>query len=50
MSRTAEKVDALLTAYEQFNAGLGELLRGSQHIGMWRAGEPPLAAWETSGQ
>ncbi len=49
MSRTAEKVDALLTAYEQFNAGLGELLRGSQHIGMWRAGEAALAAWETSG-
>lgn len=49
MSRTTERVDALLLAYEQFNAGLGELLRSSQHIGMWRAGEASLAAWETSG-
>lgn len=49
MTRNGEKLDTLLTAYEQFNAGLGELLRGSQHIGMWRAGEAALAAWETSG-
>lgn len=49
MSRQSERVDALLLAYEQFNAGLGELLRSSQHIGMWRAGEASLAAWETSG-
>ena len=49
MSRNGERLDALLTAYEQYNAGLGELLRGSQHIGMWRAGEASLAAWETSG-
>lgn len=49
MSRNSERVEGLLTAYERFDASLGDLLRNSQHIGMWRAGQASLAAWETSG-